>query len=248
MSIRKKIFDLIRGARGHGWSANDPQIGEIDASLTRWGMPTDGAAGERLGNLSMRYETGYLPGEEAKAAAKVSSGKGDAGGKSYGAYQLASIKGQVTAFLRAEGAPWAAEFAGLDPTRPGAFEQRWKSIAARDPVSFFEAQHSYIERTHYHPVAEHARANGLNLDAMPKAVRDAIWSMSVQHGGAKKIVSDALLRLGGERAPRAVVNALYDARLAYIRGITLDSETRKSLVNRYDSERGDALAMIGGGA
>lgn len=248
MTIRETIFGLLRTARGKGWAASDPQIGEIDASLTRWGVPVDGGSPERLGNLSMKYETGHVPGEEVKAAAKVSSGARDAGGKSYGAYQLASLKGQVAKFLAAEGARWAGEFAGMDPTRPGAFEQRWKAIAAKEPGAFFDAQHAYIERTHYKPVADHAVANRLDVNAMPKAVRDAIWSISVQHGGAKKIVSDAILRLGGKRDPAGVVNALYDARLAYIRGITLDPKTRESLEDRYRSERADALRMIGGAA
>lgn len=42
MSIRTQIFDLIRKGRGRGWPANDPQVAEIDASLTRWGVPQDG--------------------------------------------------------------------------------------------------------------------------------------------------------------------------------------------------------------
>ena len=49
----------------------------------------------RLGNLSMKYETGFKPGQEAKACGVVStgligSGRADPGGKSYGAYQLSS--------------------------------------------------------------------------------------------------------------------------------------------------------------
>lgn len=244
MTIRKRIFDLIRAARGKGWQANDPQVGDIDSSLTRWGVPAGVLDGGRLGNLSMRYETGYQPGEEARAAAKVSSGRGDPGGKSYGAYQLASLKGQVTAFLKAEGAPWASELAGLDPTRAGAFEERWKTIAARDRTAFFDAQHAYIERTHYAPVAQHARVNGIDVDTMPKAVRDVLWSMAVQHAGAKKIVSDAIMRLAGARDPAGVVNALYDARRAYVRGIDLHPDTRASLLNRYASERADALRML----
>ena len=67
----------------------------------------------------MRFETGFRPGQEAQAAATVSSSQGDAGGISYGAYQLASSpKGgqQVQSFLANDGTPWAARFAGLDPT------------------------------------------------------------------------------------------------------------------------------------
>ncbi|RSY83105.1 hypothetical protein DAH66_12615 [Sphingomonas koreensis] len=247
MSNRKTIFAAIRDARPDRRIPGE-LVQPIDAALTAWGVPLDAVLSERLGELSMKYETGHSPGQEALAAAKVSSGKGDPGGKSYGAYQLASLKGQVAKFLKAEGLRWAAELAGADPAKPGAFEQRWKAVAAREPAAFFDAQHAYIERTHYQPVAEHAIANGLDVNAMPKAVRDAVWSMSVQHGGAKTIVSDAILRLGGNRDPRTVLNALYDARLAYVRGITLDARTRVSLVERYASERADAIRMVGGGA
>ena len=56
-----------------------------------------------IGNLSIRYETGALRGQELQAAERVSSGVGDSGGVSYGAFQLCSAldKGQqVMALLR----------------------------------------------------------------------------------------------------------------------------------------------------
>jgi hypothetical protein len=52
------------------------------------------------GELSMKHEVSYRPGQDAAAAGAVSTGKGDAGGVSYGAFQLSSQKGQVQAFLK----------------------------------------------------------------------------------------------------------------------------------------------------
>jgi type VI secretion system secreted protein VgrG len=207
------------------------------------------ASDTRLGNLSMKFETGYRPGQEAAAAATVSSGIGDPGGKSYGAYQLTSSAGsgaQVKAFLKAEGAPWAARFEGLDPTVAGGFDTAWKAVAAENPSAFFEAQHAYIERTHYDRTANAAAAVGIDVPAQPQAVRDALWSMSVQHHGAPKIVATAVASLpdGGASSPRELVNALYDAREAYVRGVAMPADTRQSLLDRYVTERADALAML----
>jgi len=131
----------------------------------------------RLGDLSMRHETGYSPGHEGKAAGVVSGGAKDPGGVSYGAYQLASSEAggrQVQAFLKSpEGARWADRFKGLDPTQPGgAFAQEWKKIAANEPDKFFTAQHDYIKRTHYDPVVQEVRhATSLDINQRSRALK-----------------------------------------------------------------------------
>ena len=57
----------------------------------------------QLGALSERYESG------GRGCGTVSGGQGDPGGVSYWLHQLASKTGTVAAFLKAEGARWAAE-------------------------------------------------------------------------------------------------------------------------------------------
>lgn len=216
--------------------------------------PATRGSERRLGNLSMIYETSRRPGQEAAAAATVSSGmlngRADPGGKSYGAYQLTSItKGgrQVQAFLAADGARWAAEFKGLDPTRPGAFEARWKALAAREPGAFFDAQHAFIKRTHYDKVVDKVREQtGLRVDGRSSAVQDVVWSMSVQHGRAAMLVKQAIASLGVEIAPsspgydRALINALYNVREAYVRG----NGNSDLVTARYVPERQAALRML----
>lgn len=210
----------------------------------------------RLGNLSMTYETSHRPGQEAQAAATVSSGRlngrPDPGGRSYGAYQLTSTATggrQVQAFLANEGARWADRFQGMDPTAAGAFGETWRAIAQEEPDAFFQAQHDYIQRTHYDRVAENVEARtGLDVNARSPAVRDVVWSMSVQHGRAATLVRDAVRSLEGRVAPndsgydRALVNALYDRREAYAR----QQGFADLIQSRYVPERRDALRMLDG--
>jgi type VI secretion system secreted protein VgrG len=206
----------------------------------------------RLGDLSMLYETGHRPGEEVQAAATVSTGKKDNGGRSYGAYQFASSRRggrQVQQFQREEGAPWASQLDGKDPTAAGAYGDTWKSIPSRDPA-FFDAQHNYTQRTHYNPTVDHVRARtGLDINSRSDAVKDAVWSTSVNHGGARGIIEGVVksLRtpLNSPNYDRDFINALYDARNKYVDGVEMDAGTRANLKARYVKERRDALDMLG---
>jgi len=212
-----------------------------------------------LGGLSMQYETGKTPEQYREAAAVVSSGKNDPGGISYGAYQMSSTKGVVQQFLNKEGAPWAKEFTGLDPSQPGAFGAKWKEIAAAQPDAFYAAQHDFIKRTHYDPVvAQVLKKTGVDVNAMPGAVKDAVWSTSVQHGGARKIVTNAVNAATSKVSPTdpafasTLVNSIYDERSAYVKavadGLTKPGEKQQlmSIVNgRFVDERTRALKMLG---
>ena len=209
----------------------------------------------RLGNLSMKYETGFRPGQEAKACGVVStgligSGRADPGGKSYGAYQLSSTPQagqQVLAFLRADGKPWADRFVGADPMRAGKFEAAWKAVAAAQAEAFFTAQHDYIKRTHFSAVVAKVRKlTRVDCSERGPGVYDVIWSMSVQHGRAAQLIVATVEALR-DRFPltdpgydRALINALYDRREAFVRALGLT----QLIAGRYVPERRDALAML----
>ena len=228
------------------------------------GGPLPPTASPRLGDLSMRYETSFRPGQEAQAAGVVSTGAGDPGGVSYGAYQLASsAKGghQVQAFLRANGLPWAARFASKDPTRPaGDFAKTWHEVAAKEGMVFFLAQHACIERTHYAPVVNYVRkATGLDTATRSRPVQNAIWSASVQHGQAPRIIAEAVRRVGPppeggdpKQYDRSLIDTIYDVRSDYTEGriaiglhpIHLNPTVVKILDQRYASERREALEQV----
>lgn len=204
----------------------------------------------RLGTLSEKFESG------GRGAGAVSSGQGDPGGVSYGIWQLSSTAGTASAFIAAEGARWRDDF---DDARAGsaAFSAAWRTVAARDADAFADAQHAFILRTHYLPaVAAVRRASGLDLDARHPAVRDCVWSVAVQHGGASRILvaavaqADAECRRDGADYDRRLVSAIFAQRSAYVQRLAARSgaKGRRMLDNvirdRYPAERAEALAMF----
>lgn len=244
---RKPLFDTLRGMLGGRLS--QAQVDRIDRALDAADAPVGTS---RLGALSQRYECG------GRGPGTVSSGRNDPGGVSYGLYQLASLTGTCAAFVAAEGKRWAGRFGEALPGSEG-FTAAWRAIAAEEPEAFAAAQHAFIERTHYRPaVAAVLAETGLDLDARAQAVRDAVWSTAVQHGAAARLLAsavrtaDALSPRGSARHDRALVEAIYAARVSHVRKVaarpgTAPGQRRllESLVtNRYASERIAALAML----
>ena len=214
-----------------------------------------GNPAHRLGGLSERYESG------GRGPGTVSTGTNDPGGVSYGTYQLSTNAGTLQSFLRNEGARWAGELRG----RPGSatFSADWRTIASREPQAFGDAQHAFIRRTHYAPAVATVRdRTGLDLDTRHDAVRDAVWSVSVQHGGAATILVRAVERAGRTHAPsapgydRALIESIYAERSAYVLDVARNStrlsagerqQLRDIVATRYPAELRDALAMLDAG-
>ncbi|MFM6933737.1 MAG: hypothetical protein ACKOUT_16020 [Novosphingobium sp.] len=206
----------------------------------------------RLGSISERFESG------GRGPGTVSGGQGDPGGVSYGTYQLASRTGTVAAFLRGDGAGWAGELCHA----PGSaeFSAAWRDIAARDGEAFAAAQHAFIERTHYLPVVKAVLASlRYDLDQRHPAVRDAVWSAAVQHGGAAGLAKTAVTDADGEAGrgtsahDRAFIKAIYQRRADYVRALAARSApaVRRTLTTvadrRYPQELAAALALFESG-
>jgi len=193
---------------------------------------------EGLGSISQKYESGN------KGVHTVSSGRGDPGGVSYGAHQLATNTGTMARYLAsAEAKDYAGQFAGLQPgTEP--FNQKYKQVAASDPQGFAASQKAFITRTHFDPVSKHAGDKGW-ATADPR-IQEVLYSMGVQHGGAKKIVDQAGSPQG--KTVEEQVQMLFEARKKYVSGVSMPEATRQSLYNRYASEQRDVLAMSTTGA
>jgi hypothetical protein len=192
---------------------------------------------EGLGSISQKYESGR------KGVHTVSSGRDDPGGVSYGAHQLASRTGSMARYLAsAEARQYASQFAGLQPgTEP--FNQKYRQIASSDPQGFAASQKAFITRTHFDPVSKHAANLGWSV-ADPR-IQEALYSMGVQHGGARKIVSRAGSPTG--KTIEQQVAMLYAARKAYVTDPSqtpqMSAESRRREVNRYIREERDVLAI-----
>ena len=203
---------------------------------------TKAGATHELGTLSSRYET------SGRGPGTVSSGQGDAGGVSYGSYQLASKLGRPEEFLAHEGARWRSEFGVVRSGIP-AFGRIWKSVATREPQAFQAAQHAFIKRTHYDvQIADVLGKTGTDLDRRSNAVRDAVWSTAVQHGPKNALVVQAM---GGARPDdHTLLIALYTERGRRNNDGNLVHFSKNSpavqagVAARFRSELKDALAML----
>ena len=138
-----------------------------------------------IGSVSAKYESNGNP-------ATISTGAGDTGGKSYGAYQFASsydvpytfaqwcidsgsdaaIGQQLINAYRADGNTYGAQFDGT-----------WRSIAAAQNQHFLWLQHGYIKAQYYDPTVSQLYSRyGLNVNARSLTLKNAVWSRAVQHG------------------------------------------------------------------
>ena len=269
---RKPIFDAVRIMLKRGFTQDEVDALDHACDLAEAAVDPPSPApprlkradlsahpapsAHRLGSLSEEFESG------GRGPGTVSSGIGDPGGVSYGTYQLASKTGTCGVFVKSEGKPWAAKFAG-NPPGTAAFSAAWKAIAAAEPEAFGNAQHAFIERTLYRPTVNAVNdRKGVDLDKRSDAVRDVVWSCAVQHGRAANILIEAIDRVERDtnRADpdydRKLVEAIYKARIAYVLAVAgnpkLPQAQRNQLVsitkNRYPKELEKARTMLAGAA
>ena len=210
-----------------------------------------------LGDLSAAYESNGNPG-------CVSSGAGDLGGISYGAYQLASNVGSVDAFIE-----WGINYGGFYTNYANALNQyevnsdgfidEWKSLANDDYNGFLQMQHDYIKSEYYDTACRYLANNGLHADNHSDALKDVIWSRAVQYGPGNVVdlFNEALRYVPGytNEWNLSWVDALrfdYDLIVGVYESNktdewisdSLSEDVREGVYNRMEEEKQEALAMF----
>ncbi|BDQ32945.1 VgrG-related protein [Pseudodesulfovibrio portus] len=201
------------------------------------------------GALSARFESGDS-GVSAIGYDRV-------GGTSYGKYQIASRPGTMDRFLNYldEKAPeWADRLRRAGPANTGSktgdMPAQWKAIAAEDPARFERLQHDFIAGETYRPARDMILGQtGLDFNNAPPALREVLWSTSVQHGatGAAKIFNKVIERfVSGNRDEdfnAMLIKGVYDTRKGQFESST--GRVQKAVANRMDTEKQLALSMLG---
>ncbi len=203
------------------------------------------------GDLSAMFESGE------KGIAAI--GHDRTGGTSYGKYQIASRTGTMDRFLdylENEKPEWAERLKASGPadtgSTKGAMPAVWAKIAMEDPAGFEKVQHDFIKKDHYVPARDMILGQtGLDLDNAPPALREVLWSTSVQHGatGAARIFSKAIDSfLGKVQSPdfKVLIDKVYSNREDQFASST--SRVRQSVINRLGREKNLALAMLDSGS
>jgi len=204
-----------------------------------------------IGKLSAAFESGT----EGVSAI----GYDQNGGTSYGTYQIASKPGTMRGFidfLKDQAPEWSAKLKAAGPANTGSTKGRmpeaWRSIAAEDPQKFGQLQRDFIETTHYDPARDKILARtGVDVDTLPAAAREALWSTSVQHGasGAARIFGRAIKSIGsgktGNEFAEKLISKVYDDRKRLFGSSTVSVQA--SVQGRMNSEKTMVLAMLDGG-
>jgi LysM repeat protein len=213
--------------------------------------PRPRPAGARvLGKLSEQFETG------GKGPGIVSTGVGDAGGRSYGSYQMTSKPngGRCKQFVSQPDFRFRDRFAGLTPGTD-AFTAEWKALARDRPDEFHADQHEFIKRTHFDPLVRKIRTeDGVDVLTRSHALQDVIWSTAVQHGPGSSIPHRALatlnVRPGDPGFDKQLIHAIYAERGRKKADGTLAHFSRNSaavqrgVAKRFVTEERLALEML----
>ncbi|CCO24977.1 hypothetical protein [Maridesulfovibrio hydrothermalis] len=201
------------------------------------------------GDLSAQFESG------SKGVAAI--GYDRIGGTSYGKYQIASKTGTMDRFIEflKDKAPEIADkLLNAGPANTGSKNGRmpdlWKSIASKDPEGFEKLQHDFIQGTHYDPAAKMIlEQTGVDINSLPKPIREVLWSTSVQHGptGASRLIARAMDKLASNAEskgfPIELVKEIYGERQGQFTSST--GAVQKSVAGRLTREQNLVLSMLG---
>ena len=215
----------------------------------------------KLGELSAKYEFQRSP---------DAIGYDNAGGYSYGRYQIATNTGTMQSYINYlnrhgkyhEYYVTLTEAGGYSAAKckSKAFESIWKKLSK--DKNFNESQQQFIIETHLKPLLNSIKEKEiLNIDNRHPVVKDVLYSMSVQHYRAPSIVNNAVLVLKqrfGKNIDRItdemIIKELYKQRALYVESLSeseqqndgkiTKSEKNNILKYRYPEELKDALNYL----
>lgn len=200
----------------------------------------------KLGSLSSSFESNGDP---------AAIGYDATGGYSYGTYQIETKNGTMKDFItflnnspnnmayslrlqNADGLKGAAD-------KTPAFEKAWKELA--QDSGFVQAQRDFIIEKKLRPLLKKIdNIRGLDLDKRHPVIKDALYSLAVQHGRADLIVKRAFGADASGYNDEEFINKLYQSRIDYVSSLTqMNPREQYNIIHyRYPQERNRALEYL----
>lgn len=206
----------------------------------------------QITRLSALYESNDNPGS-------ISLGKGDFGGKSYGAWQFSSKTGTLTEFmnyLKRENYGFyfgliRAEYTDKNKTIQYGekFDNVWEILANKYPTEFYNLQMDFVKENYYDKLIRKLRREGGYAKVINNlAVQNVLLSTAVQNGvqGAYSIVKP----LKYMDSPKAFIKGIYTRRATtnsdgvLINFRSSSKEVQNAVKNRFSNEEQTALEML----
>lgn len=187
-----------------------------------------------LGWVSAKYESGG-------SADRISSGKGDHGGKSYGIPQFSSTQGSADAFVQflKKEYPDIGNIFGNAKAGTDAFDAAWR-IAAERHSSFGYIQQQYAKKVYVDPhIATIMKKYGLDMNRS-RALQEAIFSAAIQY---HNLAPSLLKGYKQGMTDTEIINLIYNNKLSGINSHFKSSsdEVRAGVRNRIYKEWKDVL-------
>ena len=205
-----------------------------------------------LGDLSKKYESNGEPGT-------ISSGYGDAGGKSYGMYQFSSTMGVVDNYVKwlRDNGYWFGDELAKYTVGSSYFDDAWRFLAnSGNRHDFEKSQHDFTKALYYDKACNLLTDSGYHVNKHSRAMKDVVWSRAVQYGPYQIVDmfdEACTLVLGGKFNLSYVDDKSFDERM--IKAVYLDvcstpgwtngsPSLREGLYARFRNECADALNML----
>ena len=137
-------------------------------------------------NLSKVFEVGQSAVMNNSGAGAISSGNGDAGGKSYGVVQFTSKAGQSVKgfinYLKQKKPEWGSRLA-KHTIGSSAFDNEWKAIAAEDSATFEKLQKEKVDKDLYNPLVNIMKSrHGVDPNSRSLTLQAELFSSATQFG------------------------------------------------------------------
>ena len=233
------------GSTAGGAATGNPNIARQGRRAGATQYPGPGAApgmGDGLGKMSEKYETG------GRGSGTVGWDK--VGGTSYGKYQIASKVGAMKDFLKFAEQSGRGDVAkklrdaGAETDTGGTSGKSvdvWKQMAAGGELG--DLEHQFIKKKSFDPAMAGIKDEKLKkMIEGDKGLKEMMWSTAVQHGGGGASgIMNKVYKEGMSKED--LVKATYAERGTRFGGST--AEVQKSVKNRFASEQGDVMAMMG---
>lgn len=191
--------------------------------------------GYEIGELAEKFEVGN------RGPGFISDGdKWDPGGDSYGSYQLATKVGTLQGYLKTS-LPYTDRLK-VHTIKSKEFNKVWQQIAKENPEQFKQSQFDYVKTISYEPCRNYADKLGI-INSF--ALNSALFSISNQHGGWKKILIAA--QINKTDTEEQQIKKLYAARKDYIKSLSsLSAKIKDNLIKqRCEQELIDCLRLQG---
>lgn len=194
------------------------------------------------GNISISYEVGNSGG------GFISSGKGDAGGKSYGVSQFTS-KGDASAnsfieWLSGEDTELSTFFSNADKAGTESFDKAWKDAFNFNPEKFTNYQKQFTMKFYVNPFINECKEElGVDFN-QTLALQESAYSLAVQFGknGALTIVRNS--EINSNSSEEEIIKLLYSEKrnsVGTYKFLGCSEEVQKSVYNRFINEEKDIL-------